>query len=357
MRIFVIAEAGVNHNGSLKMAKQLVDVAHQAGADAVKFQTFSADELVCQHAPKANYQKLVSSVEETQHQMLQALELTKIEQVELKNYCHQHGILFLSSPFDLGSVDFIAQVLEVPLIKIPSGEITNLPLLLKVAHTGKKAILSTGMSTLGEIEEALAILSFGYLHPHEHPPSLLAYETVYFSEEGRQVLHEKVSLLHCTSEYPCPFQEVNLHALKTLKQAFGLPVGYSDHTLGSAIAIAAAARGARLIEKHFTLDKTMTGPDHKASLEPHELATMVEGIRQVEIALGRGLKIPTPSELKNRSIARKSLVSLGNIKPGELFTDNNLGCKRPGSGISPTKFYEYKNKPAAREYHKDELIE
>ena len=353
-KTFIIAEAGVNHNGSLALAKQLIDVALDAGADAVKFQTFHAEELVCTHAPKAEYQKIVGP-DESQFNMLKSLELSESNQIELHRYCKNRSILFLSSPFDLKSVDFLDKVLDLPIIKIPSGEITNLPLLLKIGHTGKQVILSTGMSTLGEIETALAILAYGYLHPADKF-KLSSAEEIYYSTAGQAILQEKVSLLQCTTEYPAPFAETNLRVMQTFCDAFGLPVGYSDHTLGIAIAIAAVARGATIIEKHFTLDKTMTGPDHRASLEPLELTAMITSIRQVELAIGNGKKIPTASEIKNRDIARKSLASLAEIKKGELLSEKNMGCKRPGNGISPINFYDYKDKHADRDYKKDELI-
>ncbi|EKD71483.1 MAG: N-acetylneuraminic acid synthase [uncultured bacterium] len=357
MKTFIIAEAGVNHNGSLELARRLVDLAKKAGADAVKFQTFHAEDLVCLSAPKADYQKASTSTNESQYEMLKSLELSEQDQVKLHQYCKEQEIIFLSSPFDMRGVNFLCQTLALSLIKIPSGEITNLPLLLKVAQTGKPVILSTGMSSLGEIEEALAILAFGYSHPLEDIHfSKYSYNEIYYSDAGQKILQEKVSLLHCTSEYPAPFDEINLRAIQTLHQAFGLPVGYSDHTLGIAVAIAAVACGAKIIEKHFTLDKSLPGPDHQASLEPQDLTAMVSGIREVELALGNGKKLPTTSELKNRLIARKSLVSLEKINKGEFFSEKNIGCKRPGNGISPINFYNYQGKCAERNYEKDELI-
>src|SRR3990167_1788872 len=356
MKTFIIAEAGVNHNGSLTLAKKMVDIAVDTGADAIKFQTFKTEDLVCLHAPKAEYQKATGE-NESQYNMLKNLELSKKDQTELYLYCQQMEILFLSSPFDLDSTHFLCQTIKPPFIKIASGEITNLPLLLKISQSGIPAILSTGMCSLGEIETALAILAFGYVNPSgEVNPSGASYEEIYYSKNGQKILQEKVSLLHCTSEYPAPFEEVNLRAMQTLRNAFLLPVGYSDHTLGISIAIAAVACGAEIIEKHFTLDKSLPGPDHQASLDPQDLAAMIQGIRQVELALGDGKKIPTHSELKNRLIARKSLVSLGKIKKGDLLNEKNMGCKRPGNGISPTKFYEYKDKGAEHDYERDDLI-
>lgn len=357
-KVFIIGEAGVNHNGSLELSKKLIDAAVEAKADAVKFQAFYADELVCQHAPKADYQKNTTGSDELQYHMLKSLELSETDQIELYHYCCSKKILFLSSPFDLRSVEFLTNQLNLSVIKIASGEITNLPLLLKIARSNKAVILSTGMSTLGDIETALGILAFGYLYPDENNyPTTLEWENSYYSEHGQQILLEKVSLLHCTSEYPAPFDEVNLRAINTIQNAFGLKTGYSDHTLGTAISIAAVACGARIIEKHFTLDKTLPGPDHQASLLPNELKELVTGIRQVEKALGSSKKIPTINELKNRPIGRKSVVALRNIQQGETLTLENMGCKRPGTGISPVQLGSFVDKMAKRNYEKDELIE
>lgn len=356
-KIFFIAEAGVNHNGSLTIAKQLIDTAKEAGADAVKFQSFHADDLVCFNAPKAEYQKKTTFSDHSQYEMLKSLELSESEQITLFNYCQSKKILFMSSPFDLISAHFIINNLNSPIIKIPSGEITNLPLLVTIARSGKKVILSTGMCTLGEIEIALSILAHGYIYPNEQTyPTLSLCEDTYHSKHGQSILQNHVTLLHCTTEYPAPFEEVNLRVLKTLKSAFKLPVGYSDHTLGTAVSIAAVACGAQVIEKHFTLDKTLPGPDHQASLEPNELAFSVKSIRQVELALGTSKKIPSSSEFKNRSIARKSLVALKSIKQGDQFDASNMGCKRPGSGISAIYYSHFTNLQADRDYEQDELI-
>lgn len=354
-RTYIIAEAGVNHNGSLQLAKELVDVAVEAGADAVKFQTFRAEALITKNAPKADYQLKTIGAEESQLEMVKKLELDEDTHQELIEYCSRRNIQFLSTPFDLASVDLLADVFDLPRIKIPSGEITNGPLILKIARTGKPVILSTGMSTLGEIEAALGVLAFGYTNPYEKP-SLEAFQEAYISPEGRNALKDKVTLLHCTTEYPAPFSDVNLKAMDTLRQAFNLPVGLSDHTEGIAVPIAAVARGAVMIEKHFTLDRNLPGPDHKASLEPDELKLMVKSIRQVEEALGTPYKGPTPSEMKNRLIARKSLVALTDLKKGELLTDSNLGCKRPGLGISPMLYWEYLGRQTGEDYRADEMI-
>lgn len=358
MRTFIVAEAGVNHNGSLELAKRLVDVALEAGADAVKFQTFNTEDLVCVNAPKAEYQRRTTSSDESQYKMLKSLELSQVEQIELREHCQKRNILFLSTPFDLKSVDFLNNILDLPLIKIASGEITNLPLLLKIAKTGKQVILSTGMCMFGDIETALSVLAFGYLYQcNEIFPPIRLCEEAYCTLQGQQIIQEKVSLLHCTSEYPAPYEEVNLRVLSTLKHAFGLSVGYSDHTLGIAVPIAAVACGAEIIEKHFTLDKALPGPDHQASLDPQELSSMITSIRQIELALGNSKKIPTLSELKNRMVARKSLVALQEIRKDEVFTEQNLGCKRPGNGISPVNFWNLKDKHAERDYKKDEMVD
>ncbi|WP_425217134.1 N-acetylneuraminate synthase [Tumidithrix helvetica] len=353
--VYIIAEAGVNHNGSLELAKQLVDVAVASGADAVKFQTFKAEKVVSQSAPKAAYQSQVTDASESQLEMIKHLELDEDAHNILLDYCQKRNIQFLSTPFDLESVDLLASKLNLPRLKLPSGEITNAPLLLKAAQTHKPIILSTGMSTLGEVEAALGVLAFGYTQTNESP-SISAFQAAYRSTLGQQALQQNVVLLHCVTEYPTPFAEVNLRAMDTLKAAFGLPVGFSDHTLGIAIAIAAVARGATIIEKHFTLDRNLRGPDHQASLEPNELATMVKSIRQVEEALGSGLKIPAPSELKNQAIARKSLVAAVPIAAGHIFTTQNLTTKRSGIGIPPIDYWQWLGKTAAKDYKQDEII-
>ncbi|HHY20996.1 MAG TPA: N-acetylneuraminate synthase, partial [Bacilli bacterium] len=296
-KTFIIAEAGVNHNGSLQMAKELIDVATEAGADAVKFQTFRAGELASEVAPKAEYQLETTSSSESQFEMLKKLELTVEAHQELIDYCREKNIQFLSTPFDFPSVKLLTETFDLPIIKIPSGEITNAPLLLEIAKTKRKIILSTGMSTLGEIEQALSVLAYG-LTSDCVTPSLEAFNDAFCSTEGQEALIKYVSLLHCTTEYPTPFSEVNLRVIDTLAQAFGLPVGFSDHTVGITAPIAAVARGATIIEKHFTLDRNLPGPDHKASLEPRELTGMVKAIRETELALGQPYKIPTVSEQK-----------------------------------------------------------
>ncbi|MDF2440667.1 MAG: hypothetical protein JWN98_1651 [Abditibacteriota bacterium] len=352
---YIIAEAGVNHNGSLEMAQQLVEAAAAAGADAVKFQTFKAENLAGRDAPKAEYQNQTTDKTESQFEMLKKLELDENAHKVLWEQCRTRGIEFLSTPFDLDSLDLLARQLDLPRLKLSSGEITNAPLLLAAARTQKPIILSTGMSTLGEVEIALGVLAFGYTQP-DAPPSLAAFEEAYCTDEGQNALHKNISLLHCTTEYPTPFEDVNLRAMDTLHSAFSLSVGFSDHTRGITIPIAAVARGASIIEKHFTLDRTLPGPDHIASLEPDELDAMVQAIRQVERALGSAIKSPAPSERKNKAIARKSLVAACSIRKGELFTVENLATRRPGSGLSPVHYWDWIGRVADRDYRADDLV-
>jgi N,N'-diacetyllegionaminate synthase len=330
--VFIIAEAGVNHNGSIELAKKLIDVAVEAGADAVKFQTFKADMLVSKFAEKADYQKQTTSINETQYEMIKKLELDENAHRILINYCEDKEIIFLSTPFDHDSIDLL-NAFEMPIFKIPSGEITNLPYLRHIGGLSKEVILSTGMANLDEVQDALAVLIKAGLSK------------------------EKITVLHATTEYPCPIDEVNLRAMQTIHDAFGVKVGYSDHTQGIEISIAAVAMGARMIEKHFTLARTMEGPDHKASLEPDELKAMVKSIRHIEQALGDGVKRPSESERKNISVVRKSILASRPIEIGESFSDNNLIVKRPGNGISPMRWDEIVGKKATRNFSADELIE
>lgn len=324
--VYIIAEAGINHNGSLDLALRLVDAACQAGADAVKFQTFTTDSIVTRNAQKATYQKSNSGVFESQYEMLKKLELSHSAHLRLVDYCRVKGIEFLSTPFDLQSIEFLSS-LDLPLLKIPSGEITNLPYLRAVNAIGKPVILSTGMSTMKEIEEAVDVLS-----------------------------DCEVALLHCTTEYPCPYNAVNLRAMVSLKEHFRCEVGYSDHTSGIDIAIAAVAMGAKVIEKHFTVDRNLPGPDHKASLEPDELKRMVMAIRNVEKALGDGVKKPALAEVKNIAIARKSIVAKTKINKGDVFTKDNLTVKRPGTGRSPMEWDCIIGSVAEKNYEEDDLI-
>ncbi|NCC59105.1 MAG: N-acetylneuraminate synthase, partial [Synergistales bacterium] len=340
---------------SLDTALELVDAAAEAGADAVKFQTFAAELVISKYAPKADYQKKTTDSSESQLDMVRRLELNREEHLELQTRCIERGIQFLSSPFDEPSVDFLYRTLGLEALKIPSGEITNAPLLLRAARTGCSIYMSTGMSTLGEIEDALGVLAFGYLS--EESPSLEAFRVAFFSEKGQSILKRNVTLLHCTTEYPAPFDEVNLNTMETLRRAFDLTVGYSDHTEGIVVPIAAVALGAQVIEKHFTLDRTLPGPDHKASLEPDDLARMIRSIREVEAALGNGKKIPTYSELKNRNIARKSLVAAEDIPKGSILTKENMTAKRPGDGISPFRFWDCLGSVATADFSKDNKLD
>jgi N-acetylneuraminate synthase len=352
----IIAEAGVNHNGSLERAMQMIDIAADAGVNTVKFQTFKAEAISSKFAPKAEYQKNNTAAEESQLEMLKSLELDETAHKMLVEHCHKKGVEFLSTPFDLDSLDLLTQKLNLARLKLPSGEITNLPFILKVALTGKAVLLSTGMSTLGEIELALGVLAYGYSSWPEKP-SLDAFQRAFNSPKGQASLQEKVTILHCTTEYPAPFNEVNLRAMDMLHMAFGIPIGLSDHTPGIAVSIAAVARGASVVEKHFTISRNLPGPDHRASLEPDELKMMVKSIREVEAALGTSCKYPTPAEQKNRGVARKSLVARCDISQGTAFSVENITAKRPGTGISPIHYWEIIGKTAPKEFKKDELIE
>ncbi len=354
--VFIIAEAGVNHNGSQDAARQLIDVAVDAGADAVKFQMFKAGKVVSRYAPKADYQERTTEATESQFAMLEKLELTEQAHRDLYAYACSKGIEFLSTPFDAQSLNFLAHDLGLPTIKVPSGEITNAPFLLLVAQTRCRIILSTGMSTLEEVREALGVLAFGASMPAGAAPGRQAFENAYDDEDGRRRLHERVTLLHCTTEYPAPLEGVNLKAMNAMAEEFNLPVGYSDHTLGIHVPIAAVARGAVVIEKHFTLDRTMPGPDHHASLEPEELRNMVQAIREVELVLGDGIKRPASVEYKNRDVVRRSLTAARNIAKGERFSSENIDCKRPGTGLSPLDYWEWLGRFAERDYEADEMI-
>lgn len=328
----VIAEAGVNHNGDLQLAKELVDAASYAGADVVKFQTFNAAQLASIHAKQATYQKKALNNSEGQLAMLKRLELHPEQHTELIHYCQQNNIEFLSTAFDMSSIELLAS-LRLKRWKIPSGEITNLPYLRQIGRQGKPVILSTGMANLGEIEAALSVL------------------------EQSGTSRDQITVMHCTTEYPAPPEEVNLRAMQSITHSFGVAVGYSDHTEGIAVPIAAVAMGATLIEKHLTLDRNMPGPDHMASLEPGQFAAMVQGIRTIEQALGDGIKRPTLSEQSNLPVVRKSLVAARPICAGELFSETNLIAKRPGTGISPMHWDAWIGRKASRDFAADELIE
>ena len=355
MAVTIIAEAGVNHNGDAEMARDLIDVATEAGADAVKFQTFKAGLLATATAPKADYQNVTTGAAETQLAMLKRLELPAAWHQGLVDHCRDKGVDFLSTPFDHQSLAFLVDDLGLKTLKMASGEITNGPLLLQAGQSGCDIILSTGMSTLQEVEDALAVLAFGFTDP-QGTPSRQAFRAAFASAAGRQALSDKVVVLHCTTEYPAPAADTNLAAMATLADAFGLRVGLSDHTEGIAVPIAAAALGAHVIEKHFTLDRALPGPDHMASLEPVELTAMIAGVRAVEAALGDGVKGPRPSEMKNMDIARKSLVALRPLRAGEPFGADDLGAKRPGSGISPMDYWDWLGRPAPRDITADETL-
>lgn len=330
MSVRIIAEAGVNHNGDLRLAIRMADVAKAAGADIVKYQTFQPEELASQYASKASYQKNTTAAGESHLSILKKLALLPAEYWELKVHCDKIGIDFVSTPFDLKSIALLDEM-DLPFWKIPSGEVTNLPYLLAIAKTEKPVVMSTGMCEMKEIQAAIDILK----------------------SNGAS----KITLLHCNTEYPTPYEDVNLRAMETIRKRFGMEVGYSDHTLGIEVPIAAVTMGAVIIEKHFTLDRSMVGPDHKASLEPEELTAMVAGIRRVEKALGHGEKTASPSEKKNRDIARKSIIARRSIRKGELLTEENITTKRPGSGISPMRWFEVLGTPAAQDFEADELIE
>ena len=331
MSVFIIAEAGVNHNGSLELAKKLIDVAVEAGADAVKFQTFKAVNLVSQTAEKADYQKQTTDESESQFDMIKKLELDFDAHKNLIEYCKERKIMFLSAPFDHDSINLLNE-LGLKIFKIPSGEISNLPYLRLIGSLAKQVILSTGMSTLKEVGDALTILV----------------------DSGTK--KEDITVLHANTMYPTPMEDVNLNAMQTIQKEFDVAVGYSDHTLGIEVDISAVTMGASIVEKHFTLDKTMKGPDHKASLDPKELRAMVSAIRNIEKALGNGVKVPSRSEQLNITVARKSIVAKKMIKQGDVLTEENITVKRPGNGISPMKWNEVLGTLATRDYQMDELI-
>jgi N-acetylneuraminate synthase len=333
MKTLIIAEAGVNHNGDMELARKLIAEAALAGADMVKFQTFQASQLVAASAPKAEYQKATTGSDESQFDMLKKLELSRADHELLIQECRKHGIRFFSTAFDPASFDLLSGLGALELVKIPSGELTNLPLLRTMTRLGKPVLLSTGMATLGEIEEAI------------------------YAIEAAGTPRRLITLLHCTTEYPTPMDDVNLRAMQSMQHAFGVAVGYSDHTPGIEVAIAAVALGATVIEKHFTLDRNLPGPDHQASLEPHELKAMVAGIRNIELAMGDGIKRPSASELRNMPIARKSIVARKPIQFGERFSEDNLATKRPATGISPMRWDEVIGRTAHRSFATDELIE
>lgn len=354
-RCLFIAEAGVNHNGSLEMALQLVDAAADAGADIVKFQTFEAKHLVTAQARKADYQVANTGEAGAQFEMLRRLELPRAAHHALVERCRARGIRFMSTAFDADSLAFLA-TLDMPAVKIPSGDITHAPLLLQAARLGRPLIVSTGMSTLADIEAALGVIAFA-LTQAGLPKSRADCDAARVSEAGQSALRERVTLLHCVTQYPAPAAAVNLRAMDTMAQAFGLPVGYSDHTAGIDVALAAAARGARALEKHFTLDRNLPGPDHAASLEPAELRQLVAGVRTVQAALGNGIKAPSEAELGNLGIARRAIVAARTIRRGEMLQLEGLAFKRPAHGLAPTELWPLLGRPASRDFAPDEAIE
>jgi len=353
-KTFLIAEAGVNHNGSIELAKKLIDAAVMAGADAVKFQSFVASSIVTAGASKAEYQITNTGSKESQLEMLKKLELSHSQQRELHQYCQRSGIQFLSTPFDNASLNFLTVDLGLETIKVGSGELTNAPFLFEVARLAKNIILSTGMSTLNEVADALGVIAF--VMTDSKNPSVSSFESALASSEGRKAVASKVTLLHCTTDYPTVPSDVNLRAMLTLREKFDCQVGFSDHSVGIHLAVAAVAMGATVIEKHLTIDRDLPGPDHKASLEPNEFKNLVEQVRDLENAFGDGTKRPTEVELKNKKIARRSLVALKAIKTGDVFTSENVTIKRPGTGRSPFEYWSLLGTKATSDIAENDLI-
>lgn len=354
-KCFVIAEAGVNHNGDKKLAFRLIDIAAEAKADAVKFQSFKAENVVIASAPKAEYQIASTAAEDSQFQMLKALEVSDKDLSELAIYTRSLGLKFMSTAFDSHSLNHLVDVIKVDVLKIPSGEITNGPFLLEIARKGLPMICSTGTANESDIETALDILAFGLTDPTT-PKSFSEIKGASRSADGMAALKAKVTILHCVSEYPAPFSEVNLNAMDTMREKFNLPVGYSDHTTGIMASVAAVAKGATVIEKHFTISNAMPGPDHAASLEPNELRQMIDAIRTVEKCLGHSRKEPTPSEIKNIPVVRRSLVAATEIQEGDVITEKMLTAKRPATGISPLMYWDLIGTKAKRSFSKDQQI-
>jgi N-acetylneuraminate synthase len=353
-KTFLIAEAGVNHNGSIELAKKLIDAAVMAGADAVKFQSFVASSIVTAGASKAEYQITNTGSKESQLEMLKKLELSHSQQRELHQYCQRSGIQFLSTPFDTASLNFLTADLGLETIKVGSGELTNAPFLFEVARLAKNIVLSTGMSTLDEVADALGVVAF--VLTDSKNPSISSFKSALASSEGKKAVTSKVTLLHCTTDYPTVPSDVNLRAMLTLREKFDCQVGFSDHSVGIHLAVAAVAVGATVIEKHLTIDRDLPGPDHKASLEPSEFKNLVDQVRDLENAFGDGIKRPTEVELKNKKIARRSLVALKAIKTGDIFTSENVSTKRPGTGRSPFEYWSLLGTKATSDIAENDLI-
>jgi N-acetylneuraminate synthase len=353
-KTFLIAEAGVNHNGSIEFAKKLIDAAVMAGADAVKFQSFVASSIVTAGASKAEYQITNTGSQESQLEMLKKLELSHTQQRELHQYCQRSGIQFLSTPFDTASLNFLTVDLGLETIKVGSGELTNAPFLFEVARLAKNIILSTGMSTIDEVADALGLIAF--VITDSKNPSVSSFKSALARPEGRKAVASKVTLLHCTTDYPTVPSDVNLRAMLTLREKFDCQVGFSDHSVGIHLAVAAVAMGATVIEKHLTIDRDLPGPDHKASLEPSEFKNLVDQVRDLENAFGDGIKRPTEVELKNKKIARRSLVALKAIKTGDIFTSENVSTKRPGTGQSPFEYWSLLGTKATSDIAENDLI-
>lgn len=355
-RALIIAEAGVNHNGDRARALALVDAAVRGGADVVKFQSFRANQLATAGAAKADYQKVTTGHQQSQLEMLRELELGEDDEEQIAAACAGANIGYMSTPFDADSATHLVRRVGVSTLKVGSGDLTNAPLLLHLARFRLPIILSTGMATLAEVEQALGVIAFGYLRDAAAQPKPADFSDVLLERESWTELRSRVTLLHCTTEYPADPQSINLRAMATLRDAFGLPVGFSDHSRGIHIAAAAVALGACVIEKHLTLDRNLPGPDHRASIEPPELAAMIGSIRDVEAALGDGRKVPAPQEFANRRIARRSLVAAADIARGEIYTTHNIAVKRPGDGIAPVRYWELLGRAADRDYSADDMI-
>jgi N-acetylneuraminate synthase len=355
-KTFIIAEAGVNHNGSMKLAHELVDAAISAGADAIKFQSFIASAIVTADASMAEYQIVNTGSSESQLKMLQSLELSQQQQRELHDYCQNRGIQFLSTPFDSMSLNFLTKNLGLRTIKVGSGELTNAPFLLEVAQSADKIILSTGMSTIDEVAEALGVIAFAMTAPATAKPSKSSMTSAFESSDGKKAISERVILLHCTTDYPTRPVDVNLKAMLTLGDKFSCQIGFSDHSVGVHLAVAAVAMGATIIEKHLTTSRALPGPDHQASLEPNEFKNLVSQIRELEDALGNGEKFPTEVEIQNKKVARRSIVAAKQIKVGDVFTKDNIVIKRPGTGRSPIDYWSLLDTKATRDIAENEII-